>query len=176
MTRRQALPRLRFQSWAHALGHWVLDSQRDVFVLDTPYQRGQVWTPEQKVSMMESLLRGLPVGTIITNKREHGHLQYIVDGVQRISAARSFVDDEFAVPAWWFEDDELTVPADGGVLYSQLSETGRRRLWMLPMPSLEAAVDTVEEEAHIFDLINTAGTPQTSETIAAARRIAGAAR
>jgi hypothetical protein len=176
MTRPQPIQRISFQAWSHAATHWVIKGQRELFVLDAPYQRGLVWTVEQRRNMLESLLRGLPIGSIVYNRRDHGHLHYIVDGVQRISAIQAFFDDGFTVPAWWFEDDELTVPADGDALFSQLSIIGQRRVQMLPMPSLEANVATVEEEARIFDLINTAGTAQTTQTIAKARAIAAGAR
>jgi len=46
------------------------------------------------------------------------------------------------------------------------------RVHVLPMPGLEAKVGTVQEEAAIFDLLNTAGTPQTMETIEHARQVA----
>jgi hypothetical protein len=173
------IQRLSFQSWAHSVNHWVLDSQRDIFELDAPYQRGSVWTTEQRRNLIFSLLSGIPVGSIIYNVRSsltiNGIHGYVVDGKQRILAVRAFFDDELEVPAWWFEEDEVVNGREGMVTFSGLTVIGVRRMMHLPMPSLEAHVKTVEEEAAIFDLINTAGTAQTDDTIDRARAIAGVA-
>lgn len=37
--------------------------------VDTPYQRGPVWTQEQRQNLVRSLLRGLPIPAIVLNDR-----------------------------------------------------------------------------------------------------------
>ncbi|SDH54067.1 DUF262 domain-containing protein [Microbacterium sp. 77mftsu3.1] len=172
-----ALPRLSMQPYAYGVTHWTFPDQRDHFDLEPPYQRGAVWELEQKQKLIESLLRRVPVGSVIYNHRKDairdgGSLYAVIDGAQRLRAVREFWDGEFSVPAWWFEDDELEVPAGGEVTFEGLSVIGKRRFQMCSLPGLEANVATIEEEARIFDLINTGGTEQEQSTIDRARAIA----
>lgn len=155
--------RLPFQPLALAATHWFLEGQRDLFDLNPPYQRASVWTETQRRNLIESLLRGIRTGE---------PMYAIVDGKQRVETIRAFVDSEFTVPAWWFDEDEVD-SRDGDVAYTDLTIIGRRRIMMLPMPGLEAHVGSIAEEAAIFDLINTGGTAQTAADIAAARAVAG---
>mgnify|MGYP001317669685 CR=1 FL=1 len=179
MTRPAPLSRLQLQPLALAATHWTLDSQREMFDLNPPYQRGSVWTLGQRQRLIESLIRRIPVGSVVYNVRKSfiggGGKFYaaVIDGKQRVEAVRAFFDDEFSVPAWWFEDDELDVPADGEVTYSGLSDVGRRRAMMWSLPGLEAHVDSIEEEARLFDLLNSGGTAQTDDDLARARAVAG---
>lgn len=174
----EPIRRLPFQPYALAATHWFLEDQRHLFDLNPPYQRGSVWTGGQRTSLIESLLRGIPIGSIIYNNRgipASGAMYAVVDGKQRVETIRAFRDSEFAVPAWWFKPDEVE-NRDGLATYDDLTIVGQRRIMMLPMPGLEANVKTLEEEAAIFDLINTGGTAQTAEDIATARHIAGGTR
>lgn len=177
----EPIRRLPFQPYALAATHWTLDEQRDLFDLSPSYQRGSVWTEEQRVALIESLLRGIPIGAIIYNHRglrRHAlgeGLYAIIDGKQRVEAIRAFVDSEFAVPAWWFDEDEV-LSRDGEATYTDLTDIGRRRIAVLPMPGLEAHVQTTEEEAAIYDLVNTGGTAQTDADIANARAVAQGTR
>lgn len=174
-TVRQPLQKMSLQPLALAAIHWTLDEQRDMFDLNPPYQRGSVWSVEQRRALIKSMLLGIPIGSVVYNVRDTMKPRAVVDGKQRIEAVRAFFDSEFAVPAWWFEEDDREVAADGDLTFDDLSVRGRRRVQMLQLPGLEAHVKTVEEEAEIFDLINTAGTEQDEATIAAARAIAAGA-
>lgn len=170
--------RLPFQPLALPAMHWFLEDQRDIFDLNPPYQRASVWQPAQRVALLESLMRGIPIGAIVFNDRgiRNGTVIHaIIDGKQRVLAIRAFVDNEFTVPAWWFEEDEVN-SREGEASFKDLTVVGQRRFQMLPMPGLQAHVTSIEEEARIYDLINTAGTAQTDADIANARAIAGDAR
>jgi hypothetical protein len=48
------------------------------------FQRGYVWSPEQARSLVETMLLGLPIGSIIAWVRKDGS-ELIIDGQQRIS-------------------------------------------------------------------------------------------
>lgn len=169
--------RLPFQPFALAATHWFLESQREMFDLNPPYQRASVWQHSQRVALILSLLRGIPIGSIVYNERSitKGNFIAIIDGKQRIETIRAFVDSEFAVPAWWFDEHEVK-SRDGEATFRDLTVVGQRRIQMLPMPGLQAHVDSIAEEAAIYDLINTGGTAQTDADIANARAIAEGAR
>lgn len=145
----------------------VQEGNDDLLDLDPPYQRGDVWTTQQRVALIESLLRGIPVGTIIVNNRgfDTAKPYAVIDGRQRIQTLRAFQRDEFTVPADWFEDQDIASEDDSRVSHSNLTLRGQRGFSLLPMPELEASVRTLEDEARIFLLINAAGTAQDPETL-----------
>jgi uncharacterized protein with ParB-like and HNH nuclease domain len=68
------------------------------FVLP-PFQRPPVWTMEQKIRLIESILDELPVPPYVVNRDlEDGYLydRWLLDGQQRITAVIGFVEGEFA--------------------------------------------------------------------------------
>ena len=176
---RGPLERVSMQPMAWSVRHWVTADAEGAPILDAPYQRGSVWDADRQRNLVRSLFRGIPTGAILYNDIEtvDGPVSRIVDGKQRIEAVRAFLSDDLLVPATWFTDPGKVlevlpfwpVPA---VRHSVLPIGVQRRFANLPMPALRAQLATVEEEAELFDLINTGGVPQTAATLAHARRVA----
>lgn len=165
------LPRLSLQSYNHTVMHYTMDrDDGDIFDLETPYQRGSVWDEPRRQALIRSMLMGLPVGSVVINKRgyQFQKMYAVVDGKQRIETLRAFENDEFAVPRHWFEDRFVEEPDsnDPDVRFSELSIIGRRHWSNRPFPTLEANVGTIGEEAEIYRLINTGGVDQTPEDLA----------
>ena len=133
------------------------------FDLDAPYQRGHVWTDEQKVNLIRSLLEDLPIGAIFVNERSTMEPRYVVDGKQRMTAIRDFFYGKFGVPREWFEDRDLDAdtPAsdDGLVRFGGLSVGGQRRLMHKPTGMYISRLRTEAEERDLFNRINYGGTP-----------------
>jgi hypothetical protein len=159
--------------------------------LDTPYQRGPVWTIEQKTGLIESLCMGIPIPAIIRNNRmssawtrANGHLPAdspgyaVIDGKQRLLTLVAWHFNKLAVPASWFPANQVaqTETYDDGpyVKYSGLTELGQRT-WdnRAALPVAEAQLPTLAEEARVYGLVNGAGTAQTAEDMARAAAIAG---
>lgn len=153
---------------------------RDGLLLDTPYQRGVVWDTARMQNLVLSLLRGIPVGAITINRRHNpdNPVEYaaVVDGKQRITTIRSFIDGELAVPAEWFSADDRgayiestcgPIDYDGttveGVRYNGLTRLGRALFNASTIGVAEANVTSVEAEAALFALINFGGLPQSAE-------------
>lgn len=149
------------------------------YELDTPYQRGHVWGVERQRNFVRSLLLRLPIGAIVTNARHKvnndRHPEYdfpadskwtaVIDGKQRITALRAWVNDEVDVPKDWFdaEDVEDSVPNDKDmIVYSDLTRRGKSTFEGMgaTLVVCESSVATVAKEAEIFDLINFGGVPQ----------------
>jgi hypothetical protein len=68
------------------------------------YQRPFVWTEEQQVALIESILKGIPIGTyfIAFSAQEdsgpaESRKQILLDGQQRITTIVRFVNDKFPV-------------------------------------------------------------------------------
>ena len=61
----------------------LVESVNDNMYIIPKYQRKYRWKKEQVVSLVESLLRGLPIPPIYTCRNENNQLE-ILDGQQRI--------------------------------------------------------------------------------------------
>ncbi len=166
--------RLRHRTIATA-GRTVLGLVSDMRAgdigLDPPYQRGDVWSTEQRVALIRSVLLGVPVAAIVLNNRwdndawatANGPLPEgepawsCIDGKQRLTTCAMWLNDELTVPADWFD------MGHGLVAYSHLDATDRRQ-WknVLTLPVAEARLGSVEEEAEVYGLINSAGTAHTA--------------
>jgi hypothetical protein len=162
--------------------------------LNPPYQRGSVWDLGRRQNLVRSLLMGLPVGSVILNKR-YGHdnpvtivsgshagaLYGVIDGKQRIETLRAMFDGEFGIPAEWVEerfrgplvDVEYNGQMVPGVRVDSEDHPFTGLLSDFPISTIEAEVQTLEEEAEIFLLINTGGVEQTAEGLANATVISG---
>lgn len=153
---------------------------------DPPYQRGAVWSGEQRIMLIYSILSGTPIPALIINARPE-RMWYrddgsrlpayaVIDGKQRMMTVRMFMEARLAVPASWFPADRVKgteATSDGPyVRYGGLTRTAQRFFENTPAPVAEAHVDTIAEEAAIYLRVNGSGTPQAGEDIARAARIA----
>lgn len=166
---------------ASELARLVIDG---TMTLDAPYQRGSVWTTEQRQNLVRSWLLGIPVPAIILNARytrpEWGnseHYYACIDGKQRLQAAVAWFAGELAVPASWFRDEQVadTIDTPDGpyVTYGHLTTPGQRYTNnRFLLPTAEAKVGTLAEEASIFGLVNGGGVLMDAETMAHAEAIA----
>lgn len=154
------------------------------------YQRGSVWTEDQRIDLVRSWLMGVPIPSIVINDRIFGawpsdkrgpiggYAYSAIDGKQRIETAIAWFGGELAVPASWFApgDVEATEETEDGpyVRYTGLAIAERRHQGnSFMLPTVEAKVATLQEEAEIYVLLNGAGTPQSDEAMANAQRVAG---
>lgn len=92
---------------------WLRDQEESMptmggsFELDPDYQRGHVWTPEQRVAYIESFIRGQAPRTIMFNcpgwmrgdaKGDIPHHTFqCIDGLQRLTSLLMFIRGELAV-------------------------------------------------------------------------------
>ena len=65
--------------------------------LNPPWQRGDVWTPKKKKSVVESILLNIPLPALILHTRKDGRIE-VIDGQQRLRSIMQFVDNKFALP------------------------------------------------------------------------------
>jgi len=57
--------------------------------IDPIYQRNDVWAPSASISLIHSILRGIPLPSVILWENASGHFQ-VIDGKQRISSILKF--------------------------------------------------------------------------------------
>lgn len=155
--------------------------------LNPPYQRGSVWTTEQQIALVRSWLAGVPVPAVAINDRfgasrsagsEHVGPEYaVIDGKQRIETAVAWFFGELTVPASWFKSEDVleTVATDDGpyVAYKGLSTPAKTDMaFNSKLPLIETRLQTIEEEAAIYVLLERSGSPQTEADVARAQRVA----
>jgi hypothetical protein len=157
------LPEIFMQPLARPISEFLRDDS-DYFrlVVDQPYQRGHVWTLEQRRMLIESLLMGLPLNAIYLNVRGNdGPEAYVVDGKQRITTLRMFVNDEFSIPSAWIPsaDSKVDPANDEEIVWSEIALPRQRKIKMQAIATYETRLKTEEEEAELFRLLNFAGSP-----------------
>ncbi|MEU1434033.1 DUF262 domain-containing protein [Streptomyces sp. NPDC005786] len=194
MTRQTAAPldhtslNPSFQS-ARWLAQRVTDGEIDA---NPPYQRGSVWTLDQRVALVQTWMRGLPAGVVILADRGNGAwagsdpwktgqgMWAIVDGKQRLTTAVMWFGSEFAIPASWLPADhvETTEATDDGPYVRQNGLTLKGQRFMERYCSLLVAETkdcaTEAAEAEFYLLVNGGGTPQTDADMGNAARVADA--
>lgn len=187
MTRQTAQPLSEYRTEVVAgVASEIAGSLREYLVLDPPYQRGAVWTEDQRMALVKSWLLGLPIPAVILNDRARNtwtdkapdarHMA-VVDGKQRIETALAWFSGDLYVPAsWWPEDavEMLTATEDGPYVnhfgLTRKVRTFARFQWKLPR--IETRLATVREEAEMYLLVNGGGTAQTETDMANAAEVA----
>jgi hypothetical protein len=161
--------------------------------LTPPYQRGPVWNTDQRIGLIRSSMTRVPIPAIIINDRGTAAwtetsgeptltepVYACVDGRQRLETYRLWFDGKLHVPvSWWpadaFHHDALPKPTPDGdyVTFNDLTRAYQRVCeHRFVVPTVEAHVASVADEAAIYLLVNGAGTPQTDTDLTRARRIA----
>lgn len=124
-----------------------------------PFQRNQVWKPQQKSKFIESLILNIPIPPFYISQDLEGKM-IIVDGLQRSSAIFDFLADKYALVGL----DAL--PDLNGKSYSQLDSDlqarieDRELLLYILKPSVPMSI-----VYDIFNRINSNGTPLTRQEI-----------
>ncbi len=82
---------------------------KEVFLVNRRYQRKLVWTIDEKRSFLDSIVNGYPVPLVLLAevKTEKGRKLEIIDGMQRMNAIMSFIDQEFDLNDKYFNLDTM---------------------------------------------------------------------
>lgn len=155
-------------------------------LLNPVYQRGDVWTTNQRVNLIKSLMLGVPVAALVLNQRgsnmewrqnegDPGETWYAcIDGKQRLTTMLMWHQGQLAVPSAWFDPEEVESPGSW-LTRAGLTKVGRRvtdRKFLIPVA--EAHLGSLAEEAEVYDLINSAGTAHSEGDLEMARQMKSA--
>lgn len=79
------------------------------FLVNRRYQRKLVWTLDEKKSFIDSVMKGYPVPLILLAdiNTESGRKFEIIDGMQRLNAMMSFIEQDFDVGGVYFDLDTM---------------------------------------------------------------------
>lgn len=72
------------------------DAEKKRIILDSDFQREDVWNNDRKAELVESVLMGLPLPIFYFNQDKYGRL-IVIDGRQRLTALFDFMDGKFAL-------------------------------------------------------------------------------
>ena len=181
-------PKLHLDPTQESFRQLVEQHQRGALAWDgshVPYQRGRVWTLDQKIALVQSVLLGIPIPAIIANHRGYGGgpVRVVIDGQQRLTTMHEWFAGEFMVPASWFRPQDVLKPvdvsgfeeyADTGsyVAFYGLEEDVRWRFWLATVSVATGHLKSIKAEAMVYLRVNGYGTQQTDDDMARARRVA----
>lgn len=80
-------------------------SQR--FIVNRRYQRKLVWTVEEKQKLIDSIVKGLPIPLILLADSRRDQRLEMIDGLQRLDAVFSFMENQYAYEGYFFDLDTL---------------------------------------------------------------------
>jgi hypothetical protein len=76
------------------------------FLVNRKYQRKLVWTDEEKEKLIDSILKGFPIPLILlaeSTKPNDSSKYEIIDGMQRLDAIFSFIENRFSANGVYFD-------------------------------------------------------------------------
>lgn len=84
--------------------------REDKLLVNRKYQRKLVWTTEEKQNLIDSLIKDYPIPLILLADASDGATQLfeIMDGMQRLNAIFSFIENSFTVHDKYFDTNEFT--------------------------------------------------------------------
>lgn len=165
-----------------------------LFLVNRRYQRKLVWAVEEKEKLIDSVLKRLPIPLILLAESTHdgkSRLE-VIDGLQRLNALFSFIENEFSVGGYFFDLEAL---ADTKLLKDQKRREQRTPVlgraecrdlanYQLPVSTYRSASEASVDE--VFRRINSSGrylslqeirqAGSTAEIAGLVRRISAAVR
>lgn len=128
------------------------------YVVDDTFQRRLVWTPKQKVRLIETILKGYPMPEIYLHQMEadaEGRQQFsIVDGQQRITTVVQFVSNEWPLDAKFLDKDNRQSEY-ANCKWDNLSDEIKKTFWAYTINSRVIPPDVTKDEIKaIFRRLN----------------------
>ena len=137
----------------------------DRFMVNRRYQRKLVWAVEEKQKLIDSVLQGLPIPLILlAESQESGFARReVIDGLQRLNAIFSFIENEFDVDGSYFDLEALAdtkLRLDKGILKQRSPILSRDVCsaianYQLPVSTYRSASGPAVDE--VFRRINSSG-------------------
>lgn len=152
--------------------------QEKRYIVNRRYQRKLIWTLDEKKSFIDSIIKGYPVPIILlAEDRKSGLNTFeIIDGMQRLNAVMSFIDNEYMVNDGYFDLNTMAVTKallDGGELSQKTPALSREQCvriagYLLPFSIFEFTETSSVDD--VFRRINSGGRQLSNQEL----RTAGA--
>ena len=126
--------------------------------MDPDYQRGYVWTDEDRVALIDSVFNNIDIGkfVLVHNDYTDEYLYEILDGKQRVRALLDFYENRFPYKGKYFNDLSI-----------------RDQFWFCQKTIPVAEVDKTNRKALLryFLMLNTAGKTMAQEHLDSVRKM-----
>lgn len=120
--------------------------------LQPDFQRGEIWTPQKKQRLIDSILRGwkIPPIHVINNGKA---IDEVLDGQQRLAAIRDFFDNNICIDGRILPENPKIVELNG-LYYRDLPIEWQRRFRQYSIVVIRLTEYKPEEPAELFDRLN----------------------
>lgn len=121
---------------------------------EPPYQRGLVWSMDQKTALLDSVFQNIDIGKFTFSElplKAVGNLYEIIDGKQRLTTICEFFEGRLAYR---------------GKLYHELSWRDRNHFENYPIVQAEMRDATEQQILKLFVKLNTTGVPMDADHLA----------
>ncbi|MFF9579822.1 DUF262 domain-containing protein [Streptomyces rubiginosohelvolus] len=135
------------------------------FLVNRRYQRKLVWSVEEKERLIDSVAQKLPIPLILLaeSSGDHAGRLEVIDGLQRLNAVFSFIENEFSLGGKYFDLATLAdtkILLDGEDLIQKTPVLSRELCvkianYRIPVSTYRSATDESVDEA--FRRINSSG-------------------
>lgn len=132
-------------------------------IVNRRYQRKLVWTIEEKEAFIDSIIKNYPVPLILLADNANDDKFEIIDGMQRLNAVCSFIENEFSVDGEYFDLEtmaETKLLKDENVLTQREPVMDRKKCseftaYVIPLSTYRGASEAEIDE--VFRRINANG-------------------
>jgi hypothetical protein len=116
------------------------------------FQRGEVWPSSKKKMLIDTMLREWPIPPIHLVRVEDGSLE-VLDGQQRLTAIRDFIDNKISIDGTIQPYDE-EISSLNGLRYKKLNEEQRKKFDRYTLSVYEITNYNQGEPGEIFHRLN----------------------
>ena len=122
-------------------------------ILDPPWQRGDIWSLSKKRSLVESLLLGIPLPSVILHWETDRSIT-VIDGKQRLTAVYQFMQDEWSLGRY---PEQSPLAEVTNCFFGTLPDWARRKIKNTQVPVLKFEGLSPGVLYRIFELYNVTG-------------------
>lgn len=127
------------------------DAEPKRIILDSDFQREDIWRRDNKAELVESVLMGLPLPIFYFNQDKYGNL-IVVDGRQRLTAMFSYMNGEYTL------NNLKILPGLNNKKFSELSPVQRTQIEDFQIQAHVIMPPTPDRiKFDIFDRVNRGG-------------------
>ncbi|HEY9062855.1 MAG TPA: DUF262 domain-containing protein [Pseudobacteroides sp.] len=147
--------------------------KNEIFLVNRKYQRKLVWNIEEKRAFVESIIKGYPVPLFLFAEIVYGEDDKfeIIDGMQRLNAISSFIEQEFEINGEYFDLEtmvETKLLLDKKVLFQKIPKLSRdicTKIASYVLPFSVYKKENSREIDEIFRRINSGGRQLSKQDI-----------
>ncbi|GEM_PF-250370 len=149
--------------------------KKDIIDLSPDFQRNFVWDYKRRCRLIESILLGIPIPAFYLAKKEGGKGYYVVDGLQRLTTLRQFLNNDFPLKHLEYLNKDQRVEDNVEGKYFRDEQTKKKKGlgddYEFRLLGTQFNVNVMESQTPIrvkFDVfrrINTGGKPLNNQEI-----------